>query len=282
MSSPTAVIPDVGFIGLGDQGAPIARAIAEAGFTLHAWARRPESLSALDGVPFVEERSIADLAFACDLVGLCLSQDRDTLSVATEGGLLASMRPNSILVNHGTGLPHEQERLAEIAASYRVDVLDAPVSGGRAVAEAHQLTTMVGGDDEVVQRAMRVFEAFSKTIVHVGPIGVGQWAKLLNNGLMLMNQQNIAEVLDLATSLKLPLQPLIQVLRAGSASSTALQAYGPILNQDNIAHMREMVVIDAYILQTALASLGESAVPVVDRARAGTDALPKLSSLIAP
>lgn len=118
--------------------------------------------------------------------------------------------------------------------------------------------------------------------MHVGPIGVGQWAKLLNNGLMLMNQQNIAEVLDLATSLKLPIQPLIQVLRAGSASSTALQAYGPILNQDNIAHMREMVVIDAYILQTALASLGESAVPVVDRARAGTDALPKLSSLIAP
>ena len=280
MSSATAVITDVGFIGLGDQGAPIARAIAEAGFTLHAWARRPESLNALDGVPFVEEKSVADLAVACDLVGLCLSQDRDTLSVATEGGLLASMRPGSILVNHGTGLPHEQGHLAEIAVSYRVDFLDAPVSGGRAVAEAHQLTTMVGGAHDVVQRAMPVFDAFSKTVVHVGPVGVGQWAKLLNNGLMLMNQQNISDVLDLAVSLKLPLQPLIQVMRAGSASSVALQAYGPIVNQDNVAHMREMVVIDADILQEALTPLGDSATPVVGRARAGTDALPKLSSLI--
>jgi 3-hydroxyisobutyrate dehydrogenase-like beta-hydroxyacid dehydrogenase len=104
MSSATTDITNVGFIGLGDQGAPIARAIAEAGFTLHAWARLPASLRALDGVPFIEEKSAADLGAACDLIGLCLSQDRDTLSVATEGGLLASMRPGAVLVNHGTGL----------------------------------------------------------------------------------------------------------------------------------------------------------------------------------
>ena len=279
MSSATD-ITNVGFIGLGDQGAPIARAIAEAGFTLHAWARRPASLKALEGVPVVEEKSVADLGAACDLIGLCLSQDRDTLSIATEGGLLASMRPGAVLVNHGTGLPQEQLRLADAASPYGVEVLDAPVSGGRALAEAHQLTTMVGGPEDVVERVRPVFMAFSKTMIHLGPVGVGQWAKLFNNGLMLMNQQNIAQILDLAVSLKLPLQPLIQVLRAGSASSVALQVYGPIVNHDNVAHMRDMVVIDADILQTALTPLGDIAAPVVARARAGAEVMPKLSALI--
>jgi 3-hydroxyisobutyrate dehydrogenase-like beta-hydroxyacid dehydrogenase len=148
------------------------------------------------------------------------------------------------------------------------------------VAEAHQLTTMVGGLDEVATRAKPVFDAFSKTVIHVGPVGVGQWAKLFNNGLMLMNQQSIAQILDLAASLELPLQPLVEVLRAGSASSVALQAYGPIVNHDNVAHMRDMVVIDADILQDALKPLGDIAAPVVARARAGAEVMPKLSALI--
>jgi 3-hydroxyisobutyrate dehydrogenase-like beta-hydroxyacid dehydrogenase len=280
MSSATTDITNVGFIGLGDQGAPIARAIAEAGFTLHAWSRRPASLSALDGVPFIEERSVADLGAACDLIGLCLSQDRDTLSVSTEGGLMASMRSGAVLVNHGTGLPQEQQRLADAALPYGVAVLDAPVSGGRTVAEAHQLTTMVGGSKEVVERATPVFMAFSKTVVHLGPIGAGQWGKLFNNGLMLMNQQSIASILDLAVSLKLPLQPLVQALRAGSASSVALQAYGPVIARNNVDHMRDLVVIDVDLFRDALKPLGDIAAPIVARARAGAEGLPELSALI--
>ena len=202
-------------------------------------------MKALEGVPVVEEKSVADLGAACDLIGLCLSEDRDTLSIATEGGLLASMRPGAVLVNHGTGLPQEQLRLADAASPYGVEMLDAPVSGGRALAEAHQLTTMVGGPEDVVERVRPVFMAFSKTMIHLGPVGVGQWAKLFDNGLMLMNQQNIAEILDLAVSLKLPLQPLIQVLRAGSASSVASRSTAPSSTTTTSPTYSDMVVIDA-------------------------------------
>ena len=65
----------VGFIGLGDQGSPIARAIAEAGFELHAWARKARSLDALDGVRYVAHGSPAELGAASDIVGLCLNVD---------------------------------------------------------------------------------------------------------------------------------------------------------------------------------------------------------------
>ena len=95
----------VGFIGLGDQGAPIARAIAEAGFELHAWARRARSLDALDGVRYVAHQSPAELGAVSDIVGLCLNVDDNVREIMTGGGLLAAMRPGSVLVNHGTGLP---------------------------------------------------------------------------------------------------------------------------------------------------------------------------------
>ena len=70
--SATSHLPAIGFIGLGDQGAPIARAIAEAGYPLHAWARRPESLETISGVPHSSHASVAELAATRDVVGPCL------------------------------------------------------------------------------------------------------------------------------------------------------------------------------------------------------------------
>lgn len=97
--------PAVGWIGLGDQGTPMAQAIADDGYPLHVWARRPESLKALDGHAFTPHGSVAEMAAVSDVVGLCLREDSDNVQVATDGGLLAAMRPGTVLVNHGTGLP---------------------------------------------------------------------------------------------------------------------------------------------------------------------------------
>ena len=74
--------PAVGWIGLGDQGLPMAVAIAEAGYSLHVWARRPASLDALAGAPHVRHGDAKDLAAACDIVGLCVSTDDDVLQIA--------------------------------------------------------------------------------------------------------------------------------------------------------------------------------------------------------
>jgi 3-hydroxyisobutyrate dehydrogenase-like beta-hydroxyacid dehydrogenase len=270
----------VGFIGLGDQGAPIAQAIADSGYPLVVWARRPASLEALSGHSYTAAATPAELAAASDVVGLCLRRDSDNLHVAVEGGLLENMRQGSILVNHGTGLPSQARQLADLAAPYGITVLDAPVSGGRTVALARELTTIVGGPDDAVGRVTDLFATFSKQIIHVGPAGTGQFGKLFNNALMMMNQQNIAEIMETATQLRLPLQPLLEVLRSGSATSFALQAFGPSVTTANAAHLRELELIDMDFFREAVDGLGEQANHVTDRAISGADRLPELTATI--
>ncbi|MEU4519986.1 NAD(P)-dependent oxidoreductase [Amycolatopsis sp. NPDC024027] len=273
-------MPTVGFIGLGDQGAPIAQAISDGGYPLHVWARRPGSLTALDGDAFTPHPSIAELAAASDVVGLCLREDADNLQVAVEGGLLANMRPGTVVVNHGTGLPQAARELARLSEPYGVDVVDAPVSGGHAVALARQLTTIVGGEAPVVERLTPVFRTFSKEVVHVGPAGSGQYGKLFNNALMMMNHRNVVEVLRLAQALKLPIHPLLDVLRAGSASSFALQAIGPSITSGNVHHLQPLELTDMELFSGAVGSLGEAAHAVIERAVAGAKQLDELTAIV--
>ncbi|WP_127502841.1 NAD(P)-dependent oxidoreductase [Actinoplanes solisilvae] len=273
-------MPVIGFIGLGDQGAPIAQAIADAGYPLHVWARRPESLKVLDTYPHTVQPTVAALAAACDVVGLCLRTDADNVAIATDGGLLAGMRRGAVLVNHGTGLPQQARHLTELAAPYGVDVVDAPVSGGHAVAVARQLTTIVGGDPQVVERLTPLFATFSKKVIAVGPAGSGQFGKLFNNTLMMMNHQNALDVFRLAGSLGLPIPPLLEVLLSGSASSFALQAIGPSVTSQNVAHLQTLELVDMNLFAGATASLGDAAKPVVDRAVAGARGLNELTALL--
>ncbi|WP_159620030.1 NAD(P)-binding domain-containing protein [Arthrobacter zhaoguopingii] len=83
----------VGWVGLGDQGAPMARAIIQAGFELNIWVRRETSLAALEGLPYVRHATLSDLGMVSDIVGLCLREDSDIEDVLTTGGLLASLKP---------------------------------------------------------------------------------------------------------------------------------------------------------------------------------------------
>lgn len=93
--------PTVGFIGPGDQGLPVATAIADAGYELHAWARRPASLQALGDTPCTAHPALAGLAAASDIVAQCVSTGEDVLRLAA--GLVPHLRPGSLLVNHGAG-----------------------------------------------------------------------------------------------------------------------------------------------------------------------------------
>jgi 3-hydroxyisobutyrate dehydrogenase-like beta-hydroxyacid dehydrogenase len=271
--------PVIGFIGLGDQGAPIAQAISAAGFPLLVWARRPESLGALDGYASTAVSSVAELAARSDVVALCLRDDADNIEIATTGGLLEHMRQGSILVNHGTGLPAEARRLSELARPYGIDVLDAPVSGGHAVALARELTTIVGGPPEALARVRSVLESFSKLVIHVGDAGAGQLGKLFNNALMMMNQQSIAQTLAAADSLDLPLKSLLDVLRAGSARSFALEAFGPSITTANAEHLQQLELIDMDLFKQA-AGRSEAARTMADRAVAGASQLTETTSVI--
>lgn len=266
----------VGFVGLGDQGGPMARAVAEAGHSLHTWVRRPDSLQVLAGVSHTVHDHLADLASECDVICLCLPEDSDVRSVVFDKGLLANMKPGAVLVNQGTGLPQFAVELAKAAAPRDIAVLDAPVSGGRAAAVAKTLTTMVGGDHATAEKCRGVFESFSANVVYLGSPGTGQVAKLLNNTLMMMNQRNIEEVLALAAQLDLGQGPLLEALGSGSASSVALQALGTAITLDNAAHLQSLELIDMDLFAAAMAASDIESAAVTARAVAGAQGLTAL------
>src|SRR4051812_37705411 len=157
----------VGFIGLGDQGLPMAVAIAEAGYPLHVWDRRRSVFDELGKTPHVRHGDATALGAACEIVALCVSTDEDVLGIV-EGGLLGSLRRGGIIVNHGTGTPGNAIRLRDLCAPAGIDVLDAPVSGGRPAAEQKALVTMVGGQKAGFARCEPLFRSFSAHVFHLG------------------------------------------------------------------------------------------------------------------
>ena len=231
----------VGFVGLGDQGGPMAVAIVEAGFLLHAWARRPQSYDALGGAAFERHDDLASLARAVDVLALCLRDDQDIRDLIEQHGLLDALRPGATVVNHGTGDPKENERIGAAFAGRDVRYLDAPVSGGRPGAVARTLTTMVGGEQSAFDRCQPIFESFSRKVAHMGPVGTGQLAKLLNNALTMTNLKNAADVFGLAHRLGIDLPKFQDLIAVSSGSSAILQAIGTQIDATAAAHLQSLM-----------------------------------------
>lgn len=213
----------VGFIGLGSQGAPMARRIVNSGYTTTMWARRPEAR-----VPFADTAakfvdSPAELGAASDLVCICVATDADVLEVVTgENGVLSGMKPGGIIAIHSTVHPDTCRELGKIAATQGVSVVDAPVSGGGMAAAEGRLLVMVGGSDEDFERVRPVFSMYANPIVHLGELGSGQITKLLNNLLFTANLATAANTLALGESLGVDPIRLGDVITHGTANSFAL------------------------------------------------------------
>ncbi|WP_193047032.1 NAD(P)-dependent oxidoreductase [Mycolicibacterium baixiangningiae] len=213
----------VGFIGLGSQGAPMARRIAEGGHELTLWARRPASVEPFADTGAKVAGSPAELAAASDLVCLCVVGDDDVRDVVYgDTGVLAGLTPGAMIAIHSTVHPDTCREIAEKAAAQNVSVIDAPVSGGAPAAEQGTLLVMAGGEEEDVEKARPVFASYADPIVHLGPLGSGQVTKILNNLLFTANLGSALSTLELGESLGIPRVRLAEVLNGGSATSKAL------------------------------------------------------------
>ena len=212
----------VGFIGLGSQGGPMARRIVEEGHPLTIWARRPDTVAPFADTAAVVVESPAEVGAASEVVGLCVVADADVEDVLLrEDGVLAGMSPGGTVVIHSTIHPDTCARLADEVGSRGIDLVDAPVSGGGAAAAERRLLVMVGGPDEAVARCRPVFEAFGDPILHLGGVGRGQVAKVLNN---LVFTAQVAVALDtfaFADGLGIDRGALADVLASGSGGSRA-------------------------------------------------------------
>ena len=215
----------VGFIGLGSQGAPMARRIVDAGFPLTVWARRAETTAAFADTAADIAESAQALASVSDLVCICVVDDAGVRQVVHgERGVLAGMQPGTTLAIHSTVNPALCRELAAHAEQRGITVVDAPVGGGGPAAAEGKLLVMTGGDEQVITQCTPVFETFADTIVRLGDVGAGQLAKLVNNLVFTAHLGIAANAMELGTLLRLDEASLIQVLTRGSGTSFALNA----------------------------------------------------------
>jgi len=212
----------VGFVGLGSQGGPMARRIIDAGYETTLWARRPESLEPFADTPARISASRRELGAASDVLCICVVDDAGVDEVLRgPDGALAAMADGSVVVVHSTVHPATCLRLQRDFPS--LHVVDAPVSGGGHKAAARELLVMVGGPADVVARCRAIFETFGDPVLHVGPLGAGQEAKVLNNTVFTAQLGLAAEVFALAAERQLDQAAVATILGSGSGRSYAAE-----------------------------------------------------------
>lgn len=211
------VKPTVGFVGLGSQGGPMARRIAEAGFPLLLWARRPETLTSFADTTAKTSNDLTDLGRRSDILAICVFDDAGVRDVVD--AVLPAMRSGTYLVIHSTVHPDTCKTLAGQAAARGVALIDAPVSGGGAGAAAGTLTVMAGGDAAAIETVRPVLKTFAGLIAHLGGVGSGQLAKLVNNNLMAANMALADAALATAATLQIDRAAFIELVKASSGRS---------------------------------------------------------------
>ena len=211
----------IGFIGLGDQGGRMAQRIAEDGFATTVWARRPATLEPFARVPFTIAGSPAEVGAASDVACICVVDDAGVLDVAD--GLLDGMAAGGVIVVHSTVHPDTCHELARRAAVRGIAVVDAPVSGGGAMALERKLLVMAGGTAEDVDRCRPVFATYGDPVLHLGPLGAGQAAKLLNNLIFTAHLALATDIFALGRELGVDPGSLAEVLTHGSGRSYGVQ-----------------------------------------------------------
>lgn len=220
----------VGFIGLGIMGSGMAANLVAAGHEVVVWNRTRSKAEALEGVEVAD--SPAEVATRCPIVMVCVSDTPDVVEVVEgAGGLMAALGEESLVVDHSTISPSVTRELAGTVGRAGAAWLDAPVSGGSEGAERGILSVMVGGEVAHLARARPYMEAFSSSIVHVGPVGSGQTVKLVNQVLVVINQWASSEALLLAQAAGVDLGAAIEAVEGGAAGSWMLSNRGPQMIQ---------------------------------------------------
>jgi 3-hydroxyisobutyrate dehydrogenase len=253
----------IGFIGVGDIGAPIAQRIEQAGYPLRVYNR-----SAAKTYPFAERGvpiagSIAELAGECDIVFACVS---DTAAVENvvfgAGGLAQSGRPGMLFVDVSTIHPvTTREMSARLKRDHGIGWVDAPVSGGPSGARAGTLAVFAGGDAEDLERARPVLMSFAGRVTHMGASGSGMAGKACNQMLSFATATVIAETLNLAARFGMNPALLPEAIAGGFADSNVMRHFGRAMIESTYRGNTKTAVKDMDIA-VDLARLTGSPIPM--------------------
>ncbi len=218
---------NVGFIGLGIMGKPMARHLLDAGYalTVYSRSRGPVDELAADGATAAASpRAVAERT---EIVITMLPDSPDVQAVVTgEDGVLRGARQGGLIIDMSTISPIVARELAAQARAQGIGMLDAPVSGGDVGARNATLSIMVGGSAEDFARAEPLFRAMGKTITHVGPAGSGQVVKACNQVVVALVLEAVSEALVLGSKAGVDPATIIQVLSGGMAATRVMEMRG--------------------------------------------------------
>jgi len=215
----------VGFIGVGNMGGPMCRnIIRNTNHDVVVFDLNPAAIKACTDLGATAGTSVAQVAAGCDVVFTSLPMPRNVEDVTLGAdGIAAHARPGTVYIDLSTNSPATARRVNDGMRAKGIQMLEAPVSGGTSRAADGTIVIMVGGDAAVFENQLPLLKSFSGEVVHVGEIGMGSVAKLVNNMLAFCNAAAAAEALMIGAMSGIDLRKLQQVISNASGNSSAFR-----------------------------------------------------------
>ncbi len=253
-----AEIKHIGYVGLGIMGAPMARNLLKAGYTLTVHNRTPAKARALvdAGATLVDSpAAVADAG--PDVICINVTDTPDVEQVLFgDGGIVSAAAPGLIVVDHSTINPVATQGFARrLKDEFDVTLIDAPVSGGDVGAQKGTLSIMVGGPDDAVARVRPMLEVVGSSITHLGEVGLGQACKACNQVAVACTLMGVCEALALARRTGLEMHRMLEAIGGGAAGSWQMTNLGPKIADGDFdpGFMIDLVLKDLNIVnETAL------------------------------
>ena len=224
----------IGFIGLGIMGKPMAMNLLKAGYSLTVYDIRPEPVKEVVAAGAAEGKSSKDVAGKSEIVITMLPNSPEVKeAVLGKDGVLDGAKSGMILIDMSSIAPLVSKEVCSKLAEKGVEVLDAPVSGGEPKAIDGTLSIMVGGKKEVFDEVEDILKVMGGSAVLVGDIGSGNTTKLANQIIVALNIAAMSEAMVLATKAGVDPEKVYQAIRGGLAGSTVLDAKVPLALEGN-------------------------------------------------
>ncbi len=214
MSDDTTAAPAVGYIGLGNMGAPMATRLLDRPGALVVCDARPEATQPFTAAGATAAATPADVAAQATVILVTVLDDAQVRDVVTgPDGILSTAGPGTVIAVHSTIGDETATELAATCRAEGVDLVDAPVSGGAPGAQQGRLAVMVGGSDDAFEAVREPFAYFAELVIHAGPVGAGTRMKLARNLLHFVSFTAACEAQRLAEAAGLDVRALGKIVR---------------------------------------------------------------------
>ena len=216
----------IGYIGLGNMGKPMAANLVPKGFEARVFDLDPAPVAELAAAGATPATSCREVGAHAEVLSVCVPADAHVeAALLGEEGALGAMAEGSVVAIHSTVQPRTIERIGDAARERGVSVIDACVTGGAESAEKGELTLLVGGAPESLEKARAVLEAYGTTVLHAGPLGAGARLKLAVNLLTYVNWAAAAESFRLAKASGLDPEIFLEAVRSNGQLSAMQQRF---------------------------------------------------------